>query len=141
MILADDTDLFFSNSDIPALFSTVNSELSEINQWFLTSKLSHNVTKAKYSFFHKTSKKDGKPLKLPRLQIDNYNIARIPTIKFLRVLLDQNLSWKDRIKYTGNKISKYLGILYKTRNYLSKGSLLSLYYACIHTFVSYADLA
>ena len=93
------------------------------------------------SFFYKTNKKDDIPLKLPRLQINNYNIERILSIKFLRVLLDENLSWKDHIKYNENKISKNTGILYKVRDYLSKESLLSLYYTYIHTYVNYANLA
>ena len=132
-MFADDTNLFFSNYDIPVLFTTVNSELSKINQWFLANKLSLNVTKTKYSFFHKTSKKDDIQLKLPRLQINSYNTDRIPSIKFLGVLLDENLSWKD-------KISKNIGILYKARDYLSEESLLSLCYAYIHTYINYANL-
>ena len=80
------------------------------------------------------------PLKLPRLQMNNYNIERISLIKFLEVLLDENILWEDRIKYTENKISKSIGILYKARDYLSKESLLSLYYAFIHTYINYANL-
>ena len=110
-MFADDTNLFFSNGDTPVLFATVNSELSKINQWFLANKLSLNVTKTKYSFFHKTSKKDDISLKLPRLQINNYNVERILSIKFLGILLDENLSWKDHIKHTENKISKNIRIL------------------------------
>ena len=53
-------------------------------------------------------------------------------IKFLVVLSDENLAWKDHIKYTEKKFSKIIGILYNARDYLSK---LSLYYACIHTYV------
>ena len=98
IMFADDTNLFFSNCDIPVLFATVNSELSKINQFFLANKLSLNVTKAKYSFFHKTSKKDDIPLKLPRFRKNSVN-------QFLRVLLDENLLWKDHIKFTKNKIS------------------------------------
>ena len=66
IMFADDTNLFFSNCDIPVLVATVNSELSKINEFFLANKLFLNVTKAKYSFFHKTSKKGDIPLKLPR---------------------------------------------------------------------------
>ena len=73
-MFADDANLFFSNCNISVLFATVNSELRKISQWFLANKLSLNVTKTKYSFFHKTSKKDDIPLKLPRLQTNNYNI-------------------------------------------------------------------
>ena len=85
VMFAENTNLFFSNCDIPVLFATVNSELSKINQWFLANKLSLflslslNVTKTKtrYSFFHKTSKIDDTPLKLPRLQINNYNCEKL----------------------------------------------------------------
>ena len=121
-MFADDSNLFSSNCDIPVLFATVNNELSKINQWFLVNKLSLNVTKTKHSFFHKTSKKDDIPLKLPRLQINNDNIERIPSGKFLGVLLDENLSWKDHTKYNESKISKNIGILYKARDYLSMES-------------------
>ena len=131
-MFADDTNLFFSNCNISVLFASVNSELSKTNQLFFTNKLSFSATKTKYSFFHKTSKKDVIPLKLPRLQINKYNIEKV-SIKLRGVLLDENLSWKDHIKYTGNTISKNVGILLKARDYLSKESLLSLYYAFIHT--------
>ena len=104
-MFAGDTNLFFSNCNVPVLFATVNSELSKISQSLLVNKLSVNVTKTKYSFFHKTSKKNDIPLKLPRLQTTNYNTERIPSIKFLELLLDENLLWKDHIKYTRNKIS------------------------------------
>ena len=48
IMFPDDTNLFFSNCNIPVLFATVNSELSKISQWFLSNKLSLNVTKTKY---------------------------------------------------------------------------------------------
>ena len=86
-MFADDTSLFFSNCNIPVLFDTVNRGLSKIGQWFLANKPSLNVTKTKYSFFHKTIKKDI-PLKLPRFQMNNYNVERILLIKLPQVLLD-----------------------------------------------------
>ena len=53
------------------------------------------------------------PLKLPRLQINNYNTGRILSVKFLGVLLVENLLWKDYIKYAENKIFKNIGIWHK----------------------------
>ena len=84
-----------------------------INQWFLANKLSLNFTKRKNSFFHKTIKRRHitKTTKAS-IQINNYNIERILSFKFLGVLLDEKLSWKDHIKYNENKISKNIRILY-----------------------------
>ena len=40
-----------------------------------------------------------------------------------------------------SKISKSIGILYKSRDILSKQSLKQLYFSFIHNYVSYANIA
>ena len=76
MMFADDTNLFFDHKDIKHVFAVVNKELVNIKDWFTANKLSLNVGETKYSFFHKTSKKDDISLFLPKLIINNYQIQR-----------------------------------------------------------------
>ena len=135
------TNSFHSNKNINTAFLKVNDELQKINEWFISNKLSLNVKKNKYSFFHKPSKKDDIPLVLPKLNINNSEIARTESIKFLGVLLDENLSWKTHIKYIENKISKNIGILFKARPFLNKKSLLSLCYSYIHSYINYGSVS
>ena len=92
IMFADDTNLFFNHKNIKHLFTVVNNELVSIKDWFNANKLSLNLEKTKYSFFHKPSKKDDIPLCLPKLIINNYEIKREESIKFLGVLLDQHLT-------------------------------------------------
>ena len=40
IMFADDTNLFFTHKDIRYLFQIVNQELENINQWFISNKLS-----------------------------------------------------------------------------------------------------
>ena len=54
MMFANDTNSFYAESDIKKLFQTVNNELQKIFQWFISNKLSINMTKTKYSFFSQT---------------------------------------------------------------------------------------
>ena len=68
-MFADDTNLLYEHKDLKTLFSLVNQELQKINEWFEANKLSLNAGKAKYSLFHKPSRKDDLPLLLPRLLI------------------------------------------------------------------------
>ena len=70
-MFADDTSLFYVQENIKTLFDILNIELQKISQWFISNKLSLNVTKAKYSFFHIFSRKDNIPLVLPKLSICN----------------------------------------------------------------------
>ena len=92
ILFADDTNLFYSKEDIKTAFLRVNNELQKINEWFISNKLSLNVTKTKYSLFHKPSKKDDIPLVLPKLNVNSNEITRTESIKFLGVLLDESLS-------------------------------------------------
>ena len=43
IMLADDTNLFFTHNYIRYLFQVVNQELENINQWFISNKLSLNI--------------------------------------------------------------------------------------------------
>ena len=72
IMFANDTNLFYTQSNIQKLFSTMNEELPSINQWFTSNKLSLNTKKTKYSFFHKPSKKDDIPLMLPKLTMSTF---------------------------------------------------------------------
>ena len=55
-------------------------------------------------------------------------------MKCLGVLLDDNLSWKEHIKYLENKIAKNIGLMYRGKAFLDKESLLALYYSYIHSY-------
>ena len=92
IMFAEDTNFFFEHSNINTLFKTVNDELIKINEWLSANKLSLNVGKTKFSLFDKSGKKYSIPSNLPTLKINNHDIERVNTMKFLGVLLDDNLS-------------------------------------------------
>ena len=140
-MFVDDTNLFYTHSYIQKLFSMMNEELASINQWFTSNKLSLDGKKTKYSCFHKPSKKADIPVMLPKLTISNHVIERQEFIKFLGILLDENLNWKEHIKHTENKIAKNLGLLYKARPFLERNALLSLHCSYIETYINYANIA
>ena len=141
IMFADDTNLFYSHRDVKTLFATVNEELTNINEWFMSNKLSLNTSKTHYSFFHKLSKKDDIPLKLPLVYIKDCEIKRNTSVKFLGVMVDENLTWKDHIKTIENKIAKSLGLLYKSQHLIDKISLKSIYFSYIHSYINYANIA
>ena len=75
------------------------------------------------------------------MKINNYEIKRAESIKFLCVLLGENLTWKPHIKYIENKIAKNVELLFKVKPFLNKQSLLSLYYSYILRYINYANVA
>ena len=91
VMFADDTNLFCFHQNINDLFSTVNSELECINQWFKANKLSLNIEKTKYTLFHKKSAKN-EISEIPDLKIGTKNIEKTSSIKFLGVMLEEHKS-------------------------------------------------
>ena len=83
---------------------------------------------------------DDLPLVLRKFYVNNQVIKRQPSIKFLGILLDENLSWKEHLNLMENKIAKNIGLIYKAKPYLNKGSLLALYLSYIHSYINYASL-
>ena len=125
IMFAEDTNLFYLGKDIHSLFNTVNNELSNIRQWFNSNKLSLNADKTKLTLLHKVRQRDNIPLVLPTLK-KNTLIKWVDHIKFLGVLFDKN-----HINFSGNKISKSLGILHRSKfllNQKSRKMLIALLY-------------
>ena len=141
IMFADDTNLFYSNKNIATLFEFVNRELENINIWFQANKLSLNASKTKYVFFHKPRKKKDLPSNLPVLKINDTVIKREQSLKFLGVIIDENLNWKNHIDLLVNKISKNIGILYKASKLLNFSCLRNIYFALIHSYINYANIA
>ena len=140
-MFADDTNLFLSHQNINTLFKIFNEELKKIGDWFKANKLSLNNRKTKYTLFHKKSSKDNLPLKLPALKIADNNIERKTAIKFLGVMLDENISWVEHIRTVETKLAKNIGLLYRAKPLLEEKSLKSIYFAYIHSYLNYANIA
>ena len=51
------------------------------------------------------------------------------------------MSWKQHIDIVSSKVSKRIGILYKSKDVLSKQCLKQLYFSFIHNYVNYANIA
>ena len=81
------------------------------------------LKKTNIHFFHKNSVKDNIPLKLPELKIANRTIEGTNAIKFLGVLLDENITWKNHICSVEKKLARNIGLLYRVKYLLDESSL------------------
>ena len=52
-----------------------------------------------------------KEIKNCEILLENMKISRTETAKFLGVVMDENLSWKQHINYIEKKIAKSVGII------------------------------
>ena len=135
-LFADDT-LLFSSKNLQNLEQTVNLELTNISDWLLANKLSLNVSKSNFLIINPHQRKIDKPI---ALQIDNEKLEQKDYAKYLGVLVDKRLSWKQHIKQLNIKISKSIGLLYKTRHLVPLETLCTLYNSFIQSHMLYGIL-
>ena len=138
IMFADDTSLLISGKDEYILQNTVNNELKKVANWLDANKLSLNINKTNFITFKSRNKK---------INYDNLNIMikqtpifRVNETKFLGITIDQFVTFKTHILNISNKLSKTIGILYKCRDVITKSSLIQLYYAIAHPYLSYCNL-
>ena len=139
--IADDTNLFLTHNNIKEMFSLMNCELEKFNNWFKSNKLFINTDKTKFILFHKSRQNINLPLKLPDLKINNNKIEQKQYLKFLGVIVDENVSWKPHISALESKISQAIGNLYKARPLLNEISRKQLYFSLVHTHLTYANIS
>ena len=133
ILFADDTNVFVSGKNINKTVSNLNSELKKLVQWLNINKLSLNIRKTHYIVFtHK------KQINLNNnILINNQIVSRVESTKFLGVIIDSALTWKDHINYIKTKIAKGTGIICKGRKYFNTSTLLTLYYSFIYPYLTY----
>ena len=135
VLFADDTNVFVTGKHTEEMSAELNEDLQKNCEWLRCNKLSLNVLKTNYMIF--TSK--NKTVNDLDIKINNTEIERVYTTKFLGVYIDAQLSWKRHIEYTCSKLSKCTGIFLKARKKLHKSALISLYYSFAYPYFIYCN--
>ena len=75
------------------------------------------------------------------MTLNNIEVKRENSVKFLDVIIDENLTWKNHIEIVDNKIFKNIGVFYRASYLLDFKNLLQIYFSFIHINISYAITA
>ena len=134
ILFADDTNAYIRGKDIEQLFNILNVELAKVAKWLDANQLCLNVGKTQYMIFsnrHVNVTHD--------IMMKGIALECVPYTKFLGVIVDCKLHWKENIMYIRNKMSKCIAILYKVNRILSTSVKLRLYKTFIQPYLTYCN--
>lgn len=135
-LFADDTNLHLSHSNSKYLQQQVSQEIVKIDEWMRKNKLTLNYEKSNFMIIgNKLSKTNGF-----KLVINKHVIPQTNSVKYLGVILDNNLSWQPHIESISKKLSKACGIIYKLRHYVPLSTLKLIYYSMFNSILQYSLL-
>jgi hypothetical protein len=128
ILFANDTNLIFSEKSLTSLMQNVNTELHKISVWFKTDKLVLNPNKTKFIIFTSTYKRVAS--NSIKLYIDGLEIEQVQTQKFIGVIINSQLNWKNHFYQVCSKMTKAIGIINKMKCFVD-AKTRKIMYICI----------
>ena len=110
-LFADDTFLCDQNKCLKSLERNVNKELKKVNTWLASNELTLNISKSKFMLLS-NQRKDRYDISV---NINGIKLDQCSSYKYLGIVFDDKLNWKDHVSYLSQKISKACGVTGKNR--------------------------
>ena len=139
-LFADDTNALYADKNLKTLESTVNQELCKLFDWLTANKLTLNIKKKNFVIFRPAQRKLNYHPKIMIFDNDqNKNVALEckESVRYLGVIIDNNLSWKQHIDRVAIKISGTVGLSCKLRHFLPRHTLLTIYRSLVTPYLTY----
>ena len=128
---ADDTTLYVTHRNIEYIRFCLEHDLCILQDWFRANKLTLNISKSVAILFGRQ-----RNLEL-KVRIGQESIPQVQYTKFLGLWIDQDLTWKEHISKLLLKLKQKLNLLLAGKNFLSTHALRILYFAQIHSNLTY----
>ena len=104
-------------------------------QWLQANKIALNVNKTDIVIFRSPRKQITKQM---NFCLSGQKIRQKTCTKYLGVLIDEHLLFKDHINFLKQKLNRANGILAKLRHHLPSDILKTVYYSLFDTHLRYA---
>ena len=135
VLYADDTCLNVKAHKLDLLETLMNQEMEIARQWMLANKLTINTSKTKAMVISPKIKKSTFDYSI---KCGESLISVQQNIKYLGLIIDDKLNFKEHIKIVERKVACAVGILAKSKHYLPQDILMQLYHALIDCHLTYA---
>ena len=139
-LFVDDTNILYADKNLRDLETIVNIELQNVCNWLTANKLTLKIKKSNFVIFRPYQKRLAYQPKLCTFDNEKNKYVSLESkvyIKYLGVLIDQNLSWKYHIDFIVTKISKNVRLIAKLRHSVPRPILLNIYTSLVHPYLAY----
>ena len=135
---ADDANLTKHITSLGDVKEELIPEFEKVILWLKANKLSLNTLKTEFMFFG-SSKHLKDTTNLIALRVGDKLIRRTKKVKYIGVILDEQLTWRDHIDYISTKIKRNIGAIKRIRNSLPKEYLEMLYKTIVKPHFRYCN--
>jgi hypothetical protein len=127
------TVIIITDSKKPAFNININQTLQDLNTWFNVNLLTLNFNKTYYLEFRTKNYYNVNT----QINYEQKCFTSATEIKFLGLIIDDTLSWKQHIEQVVNKMSSACYVLRTMKHILPHDTLRVIYFAHIHSIIKY----
>ena len=134
----DDSVLYQTGSSGDHAVNLLQPSLDEFSEWCTTNKLTISTKKSKLMVFGSRSKV--KKAKNVQVKLNGDLLRRVPSFKYLGLILDPTLTYNKHISYVIKTVLFKMLLLAKLRKYLNDNVALQFYKSMLLPYFDYADV-
>ena len=137
-LYADDSVIYVSGLDVNDAVAQLQTNLDKFSKWCRVNKLTINTKKPKLMVFGSRSKV--KRAKNIKIKLAGDRLKKVPTYKYLGLVLDSTLNYNHHISYVIRTVLYKLMMLAKLKKYMNDDVALQIYRSMLLPYLDYADV-
>ena len=136
---ADDTSLCYQSSNMTQLIEAINMDVKELDTWLQGNKLSLNVAKTHSMLLSTKQRKNTLKSRNEtfHLKIRGNELQDATKAKYLGVVIDCSLDWREQIQSISSKVSRAIGFLKYAHSFLPMETVIALYRGIVEPHFRY----
>ena len=132
---ADDTNLILTGKSKEKINKHINRDLKLVVEWIRANRVSSNASETELVIFKSKNKIITKHL---NFCICGQKIKLSSHVKYLGIILQDDLHWNSHLTKLRKKLSRSVGLLSKVRYYVPKYLLKTIYHSIFNSHLIYA---
>ena len=145
IIFADDTNIFVTGNNKEDTYYMANKVLQSVSIYMKVNQLHINVSKCAYMYFrpnlNSTERSTCARSKIYNtsctLSLNNKKVKKVDKIKFLGVIIDDQLSWNDQIEHIENKLLSTIALIKRMKKFVPQSQYPKIYHSLFESHLTY----
>ena len=144
-MFADDTNIFVSGTNEKEAYANANKVLDDVYNYMVTNQLHVNMDKSVYMHF-RPSLNNEERLTCARaraygsdsyLKIANKKLKKVDKVKFLGIIIDEQLNWEPHIQHLKEKLNAAIIMIKRIIKFIPKSEYSKIYEGLFKSHLSY----
>ena len=145
VLFADDTNIFVSAKTKKDAYLIANQVLNSVYTYMKTNQLHINFSKCAHMYFRPTLNNNDRMTcarltaysDLLTISVNGQVIKQVDKVKFLGVIIDENLSWDEHIKHLESKLLATIVLIKRIKKFLPSSQYVNIYHTLFISHLTY----